>query len=47
MGVTCVAISQDGSFVASGSYDETLKIWDMATLTQIMQNTETAFPWNQ
>ena len=27
--VTCVAISQDGKYVISGSYDKTINVWNL------------------
>lgn len=30
-GVYCVAFSPDGKFALSGSLDETLRLWDVAT----------------
>ncbi len=32
----CLAISPDGSLLASGSYDETIKIWDTATWQSLL-----------
>jgi WD40 repeat protein len=31
-GVTSVAFSPDGATIVSGSYDETIKVWDAGTL---------------
>ena len=33
--VTSVAISADGKRVVSGSYDNTVKIWDVETGTEV------------
>ena len=32
-GVCCITVSSDGCFAASSSWDETICVWDLATLS--------------
>ncbi len=33
--MTCVSFSQDGRQVVTGSWDKTLRLWDLETFTEI------------
>ncbi|NET24110.1 tetratricopeptide repeat protein [Okeania sp. SIO1I7] len=39
-GVSCLAISPDGQILASGSYDDTVKLWQLSTGAEISTFTE-------
>ncbi|KZV43357.1 BEACH domain-containing protein lvsC-like, partial [Dorcoceras hygrometricum] len=46
--VSCVAVTADGSMLATGSYDTTIMVWEVLrirVLEKRSRNTQTQFPW--